>query len=153
LTNPRTGFIITLRLHGGLTVRELLEKIAEKEDEITKLQEDITALKRAAEILGLQKGHSSIPLSKPEHKTSGTPKQNNGNASGANSKFGPKWTKSIGDASEEILREAGPLHIEELHQRLHAQCILPTLGSLDSALRKDGKERFKLYGKRVYGLK
>lgn len=65
----------------------------------------------------------------------------------------PKWNRTIGDAAEDILKnEKGGLHLDEIRKRLAEEEIYPTIGSLDVALRQDGKKRFELVSPRTYGL-
>lgn len=135
---------------------DIIRGIKERETKILKLQEEIDTLRKVAEMYGLNEnlGDSFIeeepspnkhvdPLTIPEN-TSHIQKP----------KFGAsKFHKSIGDAVAEMLEdEQNGLHLDEILRRLQEDKITPTKNSLDAALRKDSKTRFKLVGVRTYGL-
>jgi hypothetical protein len=125
-------------------MRDIVEVITEKEIQIAALEEDIVALRRAAAILGSQNGHKSFqPILAKEHKA--RPKQ----------KSGPgKYEIPVGDAAERVLLDAGKaLHLDEILSRMAILGTDPPRTSLESAMRKDSRERFVLKGKRVYDLK
>lgn len=64
-----------------------------------------------------------------------------------------KWSKSAGDAAEDVLRiEGKELHIDEIHKRLAEDGINPTLGSLDAAMRQDKRKRFEKVRPQTYRL-
>ena len=141
-------------------MRDINEVIAEKQSQIKQLQDDIAALKRAAEILGAHatptqnNGDAALEPHEPpdmdkiirEHKPVPARKP---------IRTGPgKWHTPLGDAVEQILKNTGhPLHLDKIAGELAKQDIHPTPSSLDSALRKDSRSRFKLFSVRTYGLK
>lgn len=124
-------------------MRDILEVITEKETQIATLREDIAALKRAADILGSQNAHRSLPSATKELILQ--PQQRTGPG---------KYRIAVGDAAEQVLREAGQsLHLDEILKRIALLGTNPPRTSLESAMRKDSKDRFKLKGKRMYDLK
>lgn len=127
-------------------IREKEAQVAELENQLEALRGDLGTLKRAAEIMHIKAApdRPGSPAPDPVTAVEAIPK--------AKSRFGPKWAVSIGDASEQILKD-GPLHLDRIHELLLQQGLQPTLASLDSALRKDSKARFVLTAKRTYGLR
>jgi hypothetical protein len=135
---------------------DIINDIKTRESQITQIQEEITALKRVAEIYGLNS--NSVVQSDIKNQNSedtsilSKPKETNNQVKRG---FGAsKWSRSIADAVEDILRnEENGLHLDEISKRLANEGMTPTMGSLDSALRQDGKKhRFKLVSPRTYGL-
>ncbi len=118
---------------------DILKDIEIREIQISALQEEISALKKVAEIYGLG---------------GQTTKENN--VISLKRGFGEsKFAKPVGDAAEEVLKlEPNGLHLDEILSRIAEMGITPKRGSLDSALRNDGKkQRFKLLGMRMWTLK
>jgi negative regulator of replication initiation len=65
-----------------------------------------------------------------------------------------KWSKSIGDAAEDVLRNVlDGLHLDDIHTKLKEAEIYPTRGSLDAALRQDRKKRFVKVSSETYKLR
>jgi hypothetical protein len=125
---------------------DILSEIKKRQEKIAKLEGEISAMKTVAEMFGLISGTIS---------TNGAGNGNGQSATAVHKVGTPKWHKTIGDAAEDILRELNTpgLTLSELHQRLAEESITPTLDSLDAALRKDTKQRFRLVGVRTYGLR
>ena len=136
---------------------DIVNDIKTREAKISNLQDEISALKKVAEIYGLS--YTSTASLKEETRVLENP-ETFPKTTGANipipikQKFGTsKWHKPIGDAAEEILqKETNGLHIDTIHSKLAEQGITPTRNSLDAALRKDPKKRFGLVRVRTYGL-
>lgn len=141
------------------------KEIEELNLRLHKLHDEALALERAASILGLK------PVSTVNGDTTfytpqrplvpvikGPPRV------GADRSHFFKWGKPLPDFAKEILEQAeGPLHISEIYERLLAlepirERIMklggsrPSWESLDSAIRKDPKKRFKLVDTRTYDL-
>jgi hypothetical protein len=116
---------------------DIISDIELRELQISKLQEEISALKKVAEIYGLN-GNSDKPNDVPKKKGFGE----------------SKFAMSVGDASAKVLEnEKDGLHLDKILEKISELGVTPTRTSLDSALRNDGKKmRFKLLGKRIWTL-
>lgn len=119
---------------------DIISDIEFREAEISKLQEEISALKRVAEIYGIYvlNGTVTPPTKAPKKKGFGE----------------SKFPMSISDASEKVLdNEPDGLHLDIIFERIKRLGVTPARTSLDSALR-DGrdKSRFVLLGKRIWAL-
>ncbi|HEY8560209.1 MAG TPA: hypothetical protein VIL74_07520 [Pyrinomonadaceae bacterium] len=116
---------------------DIIKDIEARELQVTKLQEEISALRKVAEIYGL--GERSTVLINPAAKKP----------------FGgTKFPIAVGDACAKLLaNEKKGLHLDTILAKIAEQGVTPTRSSLDSALRNDGKRRFLLLGNRVWKLK
>jgi hypothetical protein len=116
---------------------DIIKDIESRELQISKLQEEISALKKVAEIYGLN-GHSVKPEVASAKKPFG----------------GSKFAMPVGDASAKVLEnEKDGLHLDTILAKIAELGATPTRTSLDSALRNDGKGRFQLLGNRIWKLK
>lgn len=129
---------------------EIPEAVAIRKKLVEELQKEIEVLQRAEEILKSPNGAVAQAKALLTQKVE-TPL--NVKRIGAG-RFGPKWKKSIADATEEMLEqtETGRMRLVDIHSRLGDRGMHTTLDSVDSALRKDKKKRFKLTDVREYGL-
>ena len=128
---------------------DLISDIELRELQISRMQEEISALKKVAEIYGLNR-RSATPKPLPLSEQLDSPK-----IVAEKKAFGEsKFPLSIGDASEQVLKdESDGLHLDAILERIARLGVTPTRTSLDSALR-DGKNkgRFELLGKRIWAL-
>lgn len=116
---------------------DIVSDIASREAQIIKLQDEISVLKKVAEIYGLN-GSATKPTKTSQKKGFGE----------------SKFPMSIGDASVKVLEnEPDGLHLDTILERIGHLGVTPTRTSLDSALR-DGRDkmRFELLGKRIWTL-
>ena len=116
---------------------DIISDIQTREAQISKLQEEISALKKVAEIYGLNGNTPKTPPA-PEKKGFGE----------------SKFPIPIGDASAQVLEnEPSGLHLDVILERIGRLGVTPTRTSLDSALREGKRKgRFKLLGNRVWTL-
>lgn len=133
---------------------DILSDIRNREEQISSLQEEISALKKVAEIYGLngsvsESVHTSStppPTLPPVTLPTMTPTKKG---------FGEsKFPVPISDASAQVLEnESNGLHLDTILERIGRLGVTPSRTSLDSALR-DGrsKGRFVLLGKRIWAL-
>lgn len=132
-------------------------EIRKRQDTIGKLTNEISALETVALIVGIGEsvGVSTENVGEVFMRETIASSVDGVNRNTERKKSGEsKYPKPIGDATVELLREAGEqgLHLAEIHRRLSEMNITPNISSLDAALRKDHRKRFKLVGVRTYGL-
>lgn len=138
---------------------DILSDIKTREEEITRLQDEISALKKVAEIYGLN-GHSSEPIkmitptptpptTAPTIPTLTLPPTTERKGFGES-----KFPMSIIDAAVQVLQnEPDGLHLDVILERIGQLGVAPTRTSLDSALRDGrGKGKLVLLGKRIWTL-
>lgn len=135
---------------------DIIKDIAERETQISKLQDEVAALRKVAEIYGLRNGSAITVVEKERNLNNFTPTMQATEANGSDQKKpfgGSKFAIPVGDASAKVLEnEKNGMHLDKILEKIAELGATPTRTSLDAALRKDSKKRFKLLGKRIWTL-
>jgi len=122
---------------------DIIKDIQERETQISKLQEEVTALRKVAEIYGLYNGSAIQTIENEPDLNDSTPVSAIAGTNGSNKKkaFGAsKFAISVGNASAKVLEnEKDGLHLDKILEKIAQLGATPTRTSLDAALRKDSK--------------
>ncbi len=133
---------------------DILSDIKSREEQIARLQEEVSAMKTVAAIYGLN-GSAPKPIDTPNLSPIALPTITLPTVVSPKKGFGEsKFPIPIGDASAQVLEnETNGLHLDTILERIAQLGVTPSRTSLDSALR-DGKNkgRFALLGKRIWIL-